>query len=88
MKAHGDVLDTIAKITSPPLSPITLMARAYRQKYGRDSVTGKTIGEIAGKIKGQRYDITAAEIAGVSTKPLNDTGHMIATMDYVTERTK
>ena len=87
-KAHGDVLDTLTSINSPELSPITLMARAWKKKYGRDSVTGKTIGMFAGMIKNQRYDITASMIAGVSSKPLNDSGHMIATMDYITERTK
>lgn len=84
MKAEGDVLETIAAITDPALSPITIMARAYRKK-GKE-VTGATIGEIAGKIRNQRYDITASELAGVSTKPLNDTGHMIATMTHITER--
>jgi len=87
-KAHGDVLDTLAAINSPPLSPITIMARAWKKKYGQDSVTGKTIGMFAGMIKNQRYDITASMIAGVSAKPLNDSGHMIATMDYITERVK
>ena len=82
LKAGGDVLETIVSITSPALSPITILARAYR-KNGKD-VTGKTIGEIAGLIKNQRYDITASQMAGVSTKPLNDTGHMIATLSSVT----
>jgi precorrin-4 methylase len=84
-RAHGDVLDKLAEITSPALSPITIMARAY--KRDGKQISGKVIGEIASKIKNQRYDITASQIAGVSTKPLNDTGHMIATMDYITERT-
>lgn len=85
-RAHGDVLDKLASITAPPLSPITIMARAYRAA-GKE-VTGKTIGEIAGKIRNQRYDITMSQLAGVSTKPLNDTGYMISTMNYVAERTK
>jgi len=83
-RAHGDVLDTLAAITTPALSPITIMARAYR-KNGKD-VSGRTIGEIAGKIKNQNYEVTASQMAGVSTKPLNDTGIMIASMSYVTER--
>lgn len=82
-RAHGDVLDTLAAITTPALSPITIMARAYR-KNGK-GVTGRTIGEIAGKIKNQSQEVTASQIAGVSTKPLNDTGIMIATMSYYAE---
>lgn len=85
LRAETDVLETIKEITSPPLSPITIMARYYR-KQGK-SVTGATIGEIAGRIREQGGKLTAAQLAGVSTKPLNDTGRMIASLTSVVERT-
>jgi hypothetical protein len=70
--AEGDIKKAISDVLAPPFSLITLMARKYR-KLGK-KVTGKTIGEIAGRIK--KGDV---DISGVSTKPLVDTGKMIAT---------
>lgn len=84
LQAQGDIAKKIASITAPPLSPITLLARAWRQQ-GK-TVTGKTIGEFASMLKNQRYDVISSIIAGVSTKPLNDTGHMIATLTHITEK--
>lgn len=81
LKAEGDVSKAIAAVVSPPLSPITILARARRQQGG--TVTGKTIGEIARGIRNDSYDKTQAAMAGVSTKPLNDTGTMIATLTHV-----
>ena len=80
LKAETDVSKTIAAITQPPLSPITLLARKYR-KEGK-TVTGKTIGELAHIVKEHDGNITSL-IAGISTKPLNDTGRMIATLTHV-----
>lgn len=79
--AESDVAETIAGVMTPPLSPITIAARAYRKK-GKQ-VTGKTIGEIAGKLKSGE----GVDVSGVSTKPLNDTGLMISTLTHVTENT-
>jgi hypothetical protein len=78
-KAEADVAKTIAEVYSPPLSPITLGARKYRQ-MGKE-VTGATIGEIAQKMKDGTLDVS-----GVSTKPLNDTGRMIATLTHTMEK--
>lgn len=79
--AEGDIIKAISEVMAPPLSLITLMARKYR-KMGR-KVTGRTIGEIAGRIK--KGDV---DISGVSTKPLVDTGQMIATVTHLTESTR
>lgn len=76
--AGGDILKAIVAVTSPPLSPITLMARKYK-KQGK-AISGKVIGEIAGKIAAGKGDFS-----GVSDKPLNDTGYMIATLTAITE---
>ena len=75
---EGDVSQTIASITSPPLSPITLGARKYREQGKK--VTGSTIGEIARKLKEGKLDIS-----GVSTKPLVDSATMIDTLTHQTE---
>lgn len=80
-KAEGDVAQTIASLTSPPLSPITLGARKYRRQ-GK-VVTGGTIGEIARKLKEGTLDIS-----GVPDKPLVDSSHMINTLTHQTETTK
>jgi len=76
--AEADVVDKIESITQPPLSPITLGARKYR-KEGK-KVTGATIGEIAGLLKEGKLDIS-----GVSTKPLDETHHLINAITHVTE---
>lgn len=69
----ADISKKISEITEPALSPITIMARKYRRQGKK--VTGKTIGEIAGKIKDG-----SADLSGVSTKPLVDSGLMLATL--------
>lgn len=76
---EGDVANTIASITSPPLSPITLGARKYRQMGKK--VTGRTIGEIARLLKEGKLDVS-----GVTDKPLVDSQHMINTLTHVTEK--
>ncbi len=71
-KAAGDIRQTISRVDSPPLSPITLLLRQWR-KEGKE-ITGRTVGEAARAVhRGERAE-------GVSTQPLNDTGYMIATL--------
>ena len=77
-QAEADIVETIAKVTQPPLSPITIGARKYR-KDGK-KVTGRTIGEIARKLAEGKLSL-----AGISTKPLNDTGYAIATLTHIVE---
>lgn len=80
-RGEDDVLQAIVDVTSPPLSPITLLLRKWRRE-GR-KITGATVGEAAALIKsGARVDVS-----GVSTKPLNDTGYMIATLSHRVEST-
>lgn len=80
LKSEGDIAKKISEIVSPPLSPITLGVRKYKQE-GKP-VTGATIGEIARLLHEGLLDVS-----GISTKPLNDTGHMIATLTHSTEST-
>lgn len=81
LQAEADVRLTITQITEPPLSILTLMARKRRLEGGR--VTGKTIGEFATEVKAKGAE--NIDVSGVSTKPLNDSGVMLATLTSVTE---
>lgn len=83
MQAEADVLEAITAVNAPPLSPITLWARLYRRKGIR--ITGKTIGEIAARIASG--ELSSAGPDGISKKPLNDSGFMIATLTHVVEST-
>lgn len=74
----ADIKEKIATIQDPPLSLITLIARKYRLE-GR-KVTGGTIGQIAQYIKNVGDSEARASVSGISTKPLNDTGYMLATL--------
>jgi hypothetical protein len=74
----ADIQKTIATITTPPLSIITLMARKYRMEHPGAIVTGKTIGEFAAYL--DHVGAEGVDVSGVSTKPLNDSGHMLATV--------
>lgn len=74
LKSKGDVYESIVDVNEPPLSMITLVARLWR-KQGK-TITGGTIGEIAARLHaGEKFDVS-----GISTKPLNDTGHMLSTL--------
>jgi hypothetical protein len=80
LTAEADVRKTIAAIDSPPLSIVTLLARKYKLEHnGR--ISGAVIGELAQQAASGDYDVS-----GISTKPLNETGHMIATCISVTEQ--
>ncbi len=91
LKAEGDVRRKITKILTPPLSLLTLMARKDRKdavkrargqmKFGpqqRYKMTGKRLGELA-----RSADKGPPDVTGVSTKPLVDTGLMLATLTSV-----
>lgn len=82
MGAAGDIAKTISEITSPPLSPLTLLAR---KKTGINSriTGGKELGELADELgKGP------PNLAGVSTKPLVWTKLMIQSVTGVVEEKK
>lgn len=83
-QAEGDILDAIVQITSPPLSPVTIELRAMKKRNPNLRITGKIVGEAAARVHEMGYKSPS----GVSTKPLNDTGHMIATLTHITEKTK
>jgi len=80
LQVGGDIQHTIAHVTSPPLSLITLLARVARRDGKK--VTGKTIGEFAAEIKEKGEAAIRQEVAGISEKPLNETGYMLATTSF------
>lgn len=80
--AEGDVLQAIVDITTPPLSPITIQLRAMKKRDPNLKITGKTVGEAAAIVHKPGY----TQPTGVSTKPLNDTGHMLATLTHIVEK--
>lgn len=82
--AEGFIAQNIADVTSPPLSPITIELRHMKQKDPDLVVTGATVGEAARRVKEPGY----IPPSGVSTKPLNESGHMIATLTSVVEKTR
>jgi hypothetical protein len=66
----GQLQQSIVDTTQPPLSPITLM---LRKMFGNhpEEIAGKDVGEAARRVAaGESY-------GGVSTKPLDWTGHML-----------
>ena len=66
------IIDTF----SPPLSPVTLMLRKMKANNPDLIVTGRTVGVAAANVAaGMSY-------AGVSTKPLIATGHLLNSVEY------
>lgn len=78
--AESAVYEKIVSITSPPLSLLTLLARKYKRDNPNKKITGKTIGELDKEL---RYG--PPDVSGVSTKPLNDTGLMLAKLRSTVE---
>ena len=70
-RVTADIVKTIYSITSPALSPITLMLRKMKDKNPDLKVSGKVVGEAAAKVaKNESY-------SGVSTKPLVESETMV-----------
>lgn len=82
LRAEADIAKTISEIVSPPLSPVTIELRAMKKKDPSLRVTASTVGIAAARVHAPGYIAPG----GVSTKPLNDTGHMIATLTSITDK--
>jgi hypothetical protein len=72
----GQLQQEIIDTNDPPLSPVTVMLRGMRSHDQNLVVTGKTVGEAA-----QRVDDGLTNY-GASDKVLDDSGHMINSVDY------
>lgn len=79
--AAADIRNKIRQITSPPLSPITIELRKLK-KDGR-KITGTTVGEAARNVEKR-----GGPPAGISTKPLIETGILYESVENKTEATK
>lgn len=71
-----DIQKSITETNAPPLSEITLQLRKMRQENPDLVVTGETVGVAAGRAK------AGISTAGVSTKPLVDTGTMFRYVSF------
>lgn len=86
MAAAADVKKAIKAVTAPPLSPLTLLLRKHKKSDGAEPIGGKLVGAYAkqssftGPMPKQKK---ADTLAGVSTKPLVDTGQMIQAVTSV-----
>lgn len=79
MGIKGQLQESIIDLTAPALSPVTLMLRKMKAENPDLVVTAKTVGEAARRV-------AAGESAGgVSTKPLEETGHMLNSVDFEVE---
>lgn len=83
LQAAGDVRTTISKITTPPLSTLTLLARKHRKNGG--IITGA---KQLGKIDREGRKNGPPDVSGVSTKPLVDTRIMLPTLTHLTSKGK
>lgn len=81
--AQGDIIKQYAELKSPPLSRLTLAIRKYKLMHPDAKIGGKLIGMIARMLKEGKIDTS-----GVSDKPLNDSGYMIASLTNKTESTR
>lgn len=78
---EGQVSESLARLSAPPLSPITLMLRKMRIGDRDKEITGAMVGEAARRVA------AGESTAGVSTKPGNYTGHLSRSITYdVTEK--
>lgn len=67
----GQLQQSIVDTMGPPLSAVTLMLRKMRSEDQSLIVSGKTVGEAAARVA------AGESTAGVSTKPLVDSGHLL-----------
>ena len=72
-----ELQQSIIETNAPPLSEVTLMLRMMRRKNPSLIVTGRTVGEAAARVaRGERA-------SGVSTKPLVDSGKLLASPTHL-----
>lgn len=75
-KMAASIQKAIRDVNSPALSPVTLMLRGMKQHDANLVVTGRTVGEAARRVAEGKTNYNPA------TKPLQDTGQMIASVTY------
>jgi hypothetical protein len=73
---RGQLQQAIIETDTPPLSPVTIMLRKMKSQNQALVVTRKTVGEAARRVA------AGESTAGVSTKVLDETAHMLNSVDY------
>lgn len=74
---EGQLRQSIIDTYSPALSPITVMLRGMKSHDQGLVVTGRTVGEAAARVKAGLTNY------GASTKPLEETGYMLLSVDHI-----
>lgn len=72
----GQLQESIIATNEPALSPITVMLRGMKANDSSLIVTGRTVGEAAARVAAGKTNY------GASTKPLVDTGVLLAAADF------
>ena len=82
--AHGDVQTTLARLTDPPLSKLTV----YIRKFVKEGGTIHGYGDIVTlRHKMQQEEAKGTlDLSGVSADPLDFTGYMRASLTYTVTR--
>lgn len=80
LKAEADVRVAITKLLTPQLSLLTLQARKHKKEQDGSKgpvqpFTAKTLGKLQ-----RSRDEGPPDVSGVSTKPLVDSGYLLATL--------
>lgn len=78
---RGQLQQSIIDMDSPPLSKITLMLRKMRIDNPDLKVTGATVGEAARRVAAGESSSPASTKVGVYT------GHLLASADFIVEKT-
>lgn len=78
-KIGHDLQQSIIDTDAPALSKVTLMLRKMRSENQGLIVTGATVGEAAARVA------AGDSTSGVSTKPLEDTAHMLNSVSHEVE---
>lgn len=76
----GELRQSIVDLTSPPLSPVTLMLRKMRAKDPDLKMNRTVVAEARARVK------AGESTSGVSTKPLVDSGGLLGGIDYEVTR--
>lgn len=73
---EGQLRESIVQTNSPALSDVTLMLRKMKSQDQSLVVTGATVGEAARRVA------AGESVAGVDSKPLVESGHMLDSVDH------
>jgi hypothetical protein len=74
----GELREAIINMNAPELSEVTLMLRKMKRDDPTLVVTAATVGDAAQRVAAGE----TSGLSGTAAKPLVDTGHMLASIDY------